>query len=214
MIKRKKWEHVPQRDLFVASNGERWRLAPARECPSCGERFRPKATLVKLGGGKFCSTGCSNRYHAKEKTRLFPKRFWKLLLRKSTGCWEWPTCISPNGYGYSYLNGVKTATHRIAYILNYGSIPIGMWVLHKCDNRRCANPDHLFLGTPQDNVNDMIAKDRGSRGEKRKAAKLTDKIVIQIRQSEKSAYWWAKRLGFSQGSIADAKFGRSWKHIQ
>ncbi len=79
------------------------------------------------------------------------------------GCWEHLGCRNIGGYACaSYKNRLKPA-HRVSWILHNGAIPRGLWVLHKCDNRICVNPDHLFLGTRQDNVDDMVKKGRHAK---------------------------------------------------
>jgi hypothetical protein len=72
-----------------------------------------------------------------------------------------------DGYGIFWLDGKQVQAHRVAWTLQHGPIPDGLHVLHKCDNRYCVNIDHLFLGTAQDNVNDMIAKGRDTYGQNR-----------------------------------------------
>jgi len=79
------------------------------------------------------------------------------------GCWEWQGFRDRGGYGRIARGGHaegSLATHRAAWEVTYGPIPDGMWVLHKCDNPPCCNPDHLFLGTAADNNADMRAKGR------------------------------------------------------
>lgn len=74
-------------------------------------------------------------------------------------CWLWMGAVA-KGYGASYLQGGESRAHRIAWILYKGKIPGKLWVLHKCDNPICVNPDHLYLGNAQDNTNDMIVRGR------------------------------------------------------
>lgn len=83
-------------------------------------------------------------------------------LNPTTGCLEWQGCKYDKRFGYGAImwKGIKTQTHRLAWKLEYGSIPDGKQVLHKCDNRICVNPEHLFLGDYYDNNHDKINKDR------------------------------------------------------
>lgn len=82
----------------------------------------------------------------------------------NTGCWLWTGYYSYNGYGRVRQNHRKTPAHRMVWELAHGPVPAGMFVLHRCDTRPCVNPDHLFLGTAQDNVNDMVSKGRSRFG--------------------------------------------------
>lgn len=96
---------------------------------------------------------------SKEYVDRFNKYFIK---REIDSCWEWTGGVVSSGYG-SLKNhiGRYEVAHRQSYRLSIGDIPTGMFVLHKCDNRRCVNPNHLFLGTMKDNTQDMLRKGRG-----------------------------------------------------
>jgi hypothetical protein len=86
-------------------------------------------------------------------------RLWDRV--DTTGeCWEWQGALYPAGYGIIGLDGGSHATHRLSWEIVNGPIPDGLFVCHKCDNRKCVRPDHLFLGTQKDNMRDMIAKGR------------------------------------------------------
>src|SRR5262245_20642397 len=95
-------------------------------------------------------------------------RFWAKVHKTDT-CWLWTGSThrgygqlsSPSGRGHAPLRAP-----RVSWEIHYGPIPEGLWVLHRCDVRGCVRPDHLWLGTRQDNIADMVAKGRSARGER------------------------------------------------
>lgn len=90
-----------------------------------------------------------------------PEQFWARVER-GDGCWLWQGMTISGGYGRVGWRGMKAVAHRVAWELTYGPIPEGLWVLHRCDNPPCCNPEHLFLGSRLDNIADMVAKGRGA----------------------------------------------------
>ena len=113
-------------------------------------------------------------------------RFWKKVRKTAeAGCWLWTGSTIKGGYGTIKVNGVVMLAHRVSWILAGRELPGSLWVLHDCDTPPCVNPDHLFLGTHQDNVDDKVQKGRSHRptGEKNPSAKLTRKQVEEIRVS-------------------------------
>jgi hypothetical protein len=96
------------------------------------------------------------------KRRSLAERFWP-KVKLGRGCWLWQGCTDPKGYGYIGTGGHSgkvLSAHRASYMMEHGSIPDGMFVLHSCDTPSCVRPSHLFLGTARDNTHDMMRKGR------------------------------------------------------
>lgn len=128
----------------------------------------------------------------------------------ATGCRNWIGWRNIHGYGYMNINGLTKRAHRVAYEEYVGQIPAGLSVLHRCDNPRCINPDHLFLGNHQDNMADMVAKRRNATGARHGQSKVTFEQVAAIRKEVGSQATIAKKYGLSQSQISRIKSGWSW----
>lgn len=148
------------------------------------------------------------------------ERFEAKFIIHENGCWIWTSTISTTQrgmYGSFKCNGIECKAHRVSYELYKGPIPEGLNVLHTCDESICVNPDHLFLGTQQDNINDMISKNRQSPprpGEKNGNAKLNAQDVVKVREMLAKGYRQrdiADKFGVAQTTISAINMGFSWK---
>ncbi len=152
-----------------------------------------------------------------EYTDEFINRFWeKVDNREKEECWNWQGAIQSKGYGSVGISKKKSAlAHRIAYEITNGEIPNGLMVLHKCDNRRCINPNHLYLGTHQDNMKDMVERDRQARGERNARSRLTNEDVENIRRiygmGNHTQQQVADQFGVSISSIRKILSEEYWK---
>ena len=149
-------------------------------------------------------------------------RFWGRVSPEDpvTGCRVWTLSLfAQTGYGQVRIAGKARTAHRVAWELTHGPIPPGIFVLHKCDNRPCCNPDHLFLGTQADNVDDMTAKGRSRRrnGPTHPSAKLTAATVVEARkrvEAGESIRAVARSLGMSHTAMRKVIDGRTWKAVK
>ena len=159
------------------------------------------------------------------------KRFW-MQTDKMPGfgpngdCWRWLGFLGP--YGRMLVNGRRTKAARVSYELHFGPIPPGegyhgTCVCHRCDNPACVNPEHLFLGSQQANVDDRDAKGRQSRGlehqrprqgQKHPHAKLTDEKVRAIIGDPRLYREIASDFAITESHVCNLKAGRGWQHLQ
>jgi hypothetical protein len=136
-----------------------------------------------------------------------------------TRCHEWcgallgPTKRSSGGYGYFRLDGKAAYAHRTAWEFAKGPIEKGLMVLHRCNNRKCVNVEHLYLGTHDDNMADMTNAGRQSRGTHRPNAKLTEDEILEIRASNEKQQVLADRYGIKQPNISMVKANKIWRHV-
>lgn len=149
--------------------------------------------------------------------------FAKITVNPVTQCWEWQGTIAATGYGQLTLatgksGGKAASTHRLSWQEFRGPIPDGLWVLHKCDVKRCINPDHLFLGTHTDNVRDCIAKGGwpSRQGENGAMAKLTNAKVRLIRKLcaiGRTQASFARRFKVNPSAVSRAVRGETWRNV-
>lgn len=143
--------------------------------------------------------------------------FWdRFIPEPNTGCWLWFGALSSSGYGTVQHGSTRASSHVVAWELTHGPVPPGMCVLHRCDNRPCGNPDHLFIGTRAENSADMVKKGRQwrPRGEKQASAKLSLAQVNEIRALRSatglSYSKIGRRFGVAESTVEHIINGRSW----
>ena len=142
---------------------------------------------------------------------------WKLNSR--TECWEWIAATWGSGYGQIKWPRARkqVQAHRLSFLIHKGDIPKGRCVLHRCDNRLCVNPEHLFLGSKLDNARDMVSKRRHCFGEKQGASKLSEtevRAALALIASGMPQIRVAEMMNISPMQVSRIKRGERWGHIQ
>jgi len=175
-----------------------------------------------------CIKGKPVRYCAGHQRRIpLFVRFWSQVKKskKRNGCWEWIGSVGTNGYGqlggWTDHKHYIIRTHRLSWEMHRGPIPKGRWVLHTCDNRRCVNPKHLFLGNHRINHADMMKKGRNGwkafKGEANGSAVLRRRDVVRIRKLRKGGGYYhtiAEQFNVSRSLIFAICRRLLWKHVQ
>lgn len=155
-----------------------------------------------------------------EKLQRLKNTYEKHVIKIDKGCWDWNGGKSkPYGSLQVGRKGETIGAHQASWMIHFSELPEGMFVCHHCDQTRCTRPDHLFLGTPTDNVHDMHRKGRHVilKGQDSFNAKLTDTDVMDIKMRIKN-----KETLTSIGllyevhvvTIHDIKYEKTWKHIK
>lgn len=138
----------------------------------------------------------------------------KIKLKEDTGCWEWQNYVDKAGYGrFKSKADFSTLAHRHSWALHFGVIPKGSFVCHTCDNRKCVNPKHFFLGGYKENAQDKAAKGRSTRGRSCHSNKLSHVEVFGVLNSTDSISNIARQYHVSRSSVYKIKQGRSWNWL-
>lgn len=157
---------MPAKKDWIGMTFGRWTVSAETENPRrvlcvCACGVKKEVAKCSLAAGKSVSCGCFRAEFIRETKRLsFAEKLWVRTERRKNGCLEWTGPVNSSGYGGISHEGKSYGAHVAAWIDTNGDLPKGMHVLHKCDNRRCCEPSHLFLGSSSDNVTDMVNKGR------------------------------------------------------
>lgn len=180
-------------------------------CPTCKNPFEPGKSRRSV----YCSVAC-HKHRLRDPAR-FVEAFWeKVDKRGPDECWLWKGAKQRAGYGHFRTPEGKTITSsRFAWVLANGAIPDGMHALHRCDNRACVNPAHIFLGSHTQNMADCKAKGRHTKGEQTKRNKITERQARDVlaQKGRAKADELAHTLGVTPGAIHAIWRGDAWSHI-
>lgn len=145
-----------------------------------------------------------------------PDKEWLLENRKinpSTQCWEWTGSKTKYGYGRVRSHGKSYGIHALSYSFWVGENPLKLMICHKCDNRICFNPEHLFLGTAKENTQDAVKKGRLAKGENHGSNILTQNQVLEIILKRKPNASTAQYYGVSQSTVQAIRSGKIWSWL-
>lgn len=208
------WVDTPSRFLNTRSSEEN-RMSSSKNnqveliCKRCAKRFSVRASHAHRYIN--CSRACASNTTA---------NFWE-QVDKTSECWVWTGNKCRDGYGKIKVRSKTVRAHRFSWELHFGPVPNGKFVLHNCpsgDNPSCVNPGHLWLGTNQDNVDDMFAKNRQNKakGEKHGLQKYSTEVIqeaLRRRKAGEKICRIAESLGISASHMSGICRGRYWSHL-
>lgn len=201
-------------------------------CEDCGKEFK-RYTSKNGDKPRFCSKTCMNknihtwnsegRYRVakatkKEKLSRLKELYEKQVIRQEA-CWDWKGTLHRTGYAVIQYDGKQIGAHKASWLIHKGALTEKLWVLHKCDNKKCTNPEHLYLGSPSRNSLDREERQRRpiKRGIFHPNSKLTDEQVLEIKKLIRIGVPMTKisrDFKISYGSIEAIKNRKTWKHVK
>lgn len=211
-----------QVDTPATSRLKRIKTGSQRVCSLCDKPYLARG-YCRLHYTRFWTHGDATI--CKRPTATLVERLWASVKKIDGGCWIWTRATDPNGYGRlgtgtRSKKAVKTRrtilAHRLSYELANGPLPANLDVCHRCDNPSCVNPAHLFAGTHQDNMADMVSKSRQCLGSRNGHSKLTELQVAEIKKRLRGGDKHvdiANSYGVNRTLIVMISTGRRWRHV-
>jgi hypothetical protein len=213
---------MSKNEIHIASGNHP--VAALKTCPACGGTFnrrRPDGRLLSDSGFsliKYCSRECAHKAITLRHTTVSERDAALLALHRGlldrysvdndSHCWEWTGTIGVRGYGRLGIMGRSYLAHRLSLLAHGYTLGDAQHALHRCDNPRCINPDHLYAGTHADNMRDAVQRGRINMEPAHKAARaLSDESVRYIRQTyvkykKPTQSELAQRFGVDRATIA------------
>lgn len=191
---------------------------PTKPCKWCGlsfekdKRFDRKQWAARL----YCSRSCFGKAKtARDNEQRRPLReLFDASFVRGEGCWNWNGSIEGYGYGYIGHSGKRYRAHVLALEYDGRPVPDGMVACHTCDNPRCVRPSHLYPGTPGQNVNDAVSRDRIAHGTRNWNAKLTPEAVAEMRKLSLPFAEIGRLFGVARITAARAIKGETWRRVR
>lgn len=187
----------------------------AKRCQNCFVVFQRRARQQPFSfrNQRYCSRKCFG--YARIQPLTEASFMESVIPEPNSGCWLWLGSETNSGYGCVRHKGKNLKAHRASWLLFRGPLKRRLSVCHKCDNPPCVNPDHLFLGTHQENMRDMVRKGRTIRlkGSAHPGAKLTELAVLAIRNDRRRSSIIASEYGVARRTIQAIRLREIWGHL-
>lgn len=196
-------------------------------CETCAKEYKWRRCNNGIPP-RFCSFHCRSYVGLKTRTKNSElteeqnfnriKKYYEKYVIKQESCWDWNGIIEHTGYAKLGIRPPVKA-HRASWLIHKGKIPKGLIVCHSCDNPKCTNPEHLWLGTHKQNTQDKIQKGRSNtpRGSQLKIAKLNEFQVLEIKkllQDKLTCAEISRKYGVHIKIISRIKNEETWKHVK
>lgn len=195
--------------------------AREKACEHCGAVFSKdgKLSFKQWEKTRFCSILCRDASHTKHQRAKQPPidQAFASNIEKSSDCWNWIGALGPDGYGRITYSGKQYRPHVLSMILSGVEPRKGEMVCHRCDNKRCVNPNHLYLGNAKTNSRDAVERGLLCTGEAHHRAKLTDARVREMRALHASGNFSIQKIadcyGVTRITASRAISGKTWRQV-